>query len=116
LKALSRRFREVEVTTGDAVVIEGRDGAGFFLITNGTADIKVRGRKVATLGKGDHFGEVSLLDSGPCSATVTATTELSLLGLSSWEFKPFVEEHPNVAWKLLQALVGRVRATDKLFQ
>ena len=113
LRSMSRRFRELSVKAGDAVVTEGKGGAGFFVIAGGAAEVQTGGLVVTTLGPGDHFGEISLIDAGPRSATVVAASDLTLLGLSSWEFKPFVEEHPNVAWKLLQALVGRLREAER---
>lgn len=112
LRSLARRFREQIVKAGDDVVTEGRGGAGFFVIADGTAQVTSGGRTVRTLGPGDHFGEVSLIDAGPRSASVVASSDLTLLGLSSWEFRPFVEEHPNVAWKLLQALADRLREAE----
>ena len=112
LRSLARRFREISVKAGDDVVTEGKGGAGFFVIAGGSADVTTGGRTVRTLGAGDYFGEISLIDAGPRTATVVATTDLALLGLSPWEFKPFVEEHPNVAWKLLQTLAGRLREAE----
>jgi len=67
---------------------------------------------LATFGPGDHFGEVALIDGGPRSATVTATTDLVCYGLTFWEFRPLVERNGAIAWKLLQALAQRLRAAD----
>ena len=58
---------------------------------------------------GDSFGETALIDEGPRSATIVAATDLRCLALSAWDFRPFVEEHPPVAWALLRALVQRLR-------
>jgi CRP/FNR family transcriptional regulator len=55
---------------------------------------------------------MALLDEGPRSATVVAATDLSCLALSAWEFRPFVEEHPEVAWVLLKTLARRLRAAQ----
>ncbi len=91
---------------------EGASGAAFFVITDGQASVMVHGEERARLGPGDHFGEIALLDEGVRSATVIAETDLRCYGLTPWEFRPFVEEHPRVAWKLLQALARRLRTTD----
>jgi CRP/FNR family cyclic AMP-dependent transcriptional regulator len=112
LERLANEFKERSFPAGASVVSEGASGAAFFVITDGYATVTVHGEERATLGPGDHFGEIALLDEGVRSATVIAATELRCYGLTPWEFRPFVEEHPQVAWKLLQALARRLRTTD----
>ena len=103
----ARRFRE-----GQTITVQGQTGIGFFVIEEGTAAVEVEGEVVRTLGPGDYFGEVALIDSGPRSATVTATSDLRCRGLTAWEFRPFVQEHPEVAWAMLQYLVVRLREAE----
>jgi CRP-like cAMP-binding protein len=55
---------------------------------------------------------MALIDQGPRSATIVAATNVSCIALSAWEFKPFVEAHPSVAWALLEALAKRLRALE----
>jgi CRP/FNR family cyclic AMP-dependent transcriptional regulator len=112
LKKLGKRMTERTFTEGDTIATEGESGIGFFVIEHGNATVSVGGKIVRTLGPGEHFGEVALIDSGPRSATVVATTDLRCRGMSAWEFKPFVEEHPEVAWALLETLVGRLREAE----
>ena len=112
LKKLSKRMTEREFNEGDEITREGESGIGFFVIEHGNASVSVHGNIVRTLGPGEHFGEVALIDSGPRSATIVASTDLRCRGMSAWEFRPFVEEHPEVAWSLLQTLVGRLRAAE----
>ena len=112
LERLGNQFKERKFPAGASVVSEGTGGAAFFVITEGHAIVTVEGAERARLGPGDHFGEIALLDEGVRSATVTADTELRCYGLTPWEFRPFVEEHPRIAWKLLQALARRLRTTD----
>jgi|SRR5262245_11099275 len=112
LKKLSKRMTERSFNEGDEVTREGESGIGFFVIEEGNATVSVHGDIVRTLGPGEHFGEVALIDSGPRSATIVAGTDLRCRGMSAWEFKPFVEEHPEVAWALLESLVGRLRAAE----
>jgi hypothetical protein len=95
---------------GETVIMEGSGGAAFFLIDSGQAEVTSKGVHLATLGPGDYFGEVALIDGGPRSATVTATTDLVCYGLTFWEFRPLVERNGVIAWKLLQALAKRLRA------
>jgi CRP-like cAMP-binding protein len=112
LKKLSKRMTERDFNEGDEITREGESGIGFFVIEEGNASVSVGGNIVRTLGPGEHFGEVALIDSGPRSATIIAGTDLRCRGMSAWEFKPFVEEHPEVAWGLLETLVGRLRAAE----
>ena len=112
LKKLSKRMTERDFNEGDEITREGESGIGFFVIEEGNASVSVGGNIVRTLGPGEHFGEVALIDSGPRSATIIASTDLRCRGMSAWEFKPFVEEHPEVAWGLLETLVGRLRAAE----
>ena len=109
LKELGKRMTERSFNEGDEITREGESGIGFFVIEEGNATVSIGGKIIRTLGPGEHFGEVALIDSGPRSATVVATTDLRCRAMSAWEFKPFVEEHPEVAWALLETLVGRLR-------
>jgi pyruvate,water dikinase len=95
---------------GETVIMEGSGGAAFFLIDSGEATVTSKGVQVATLGPGDYFGELALIDGGPRSATVTAATDLVCYGLTFWEFRPLIERNGIIAWKLLQALAKRLRA------
>jgi CRP/FNR family cyclic AMP-dependent transcriptional regulator len=109
LKRLANVMRESRFNEGDAITTEGRSGIGFFLIEEGNASVSLYGEIIRTLGPGDHFGEIALIDEGPRSATVTASTDLRCRGMAAWEFRSFVQEHPEVAWPLLQTLVSRLR-------
>ena len=113
LKRLEKRMTERSFNEGDEITTEGKSGIGFFVIEHGNATVSIGGNILRTLGPGEHFGEVALIDSGPRSATVVATTDLRCRGMSAWEFRPFVEEHPEVAWALLETLVGRLREAQE---
>jgi hypothetical protein len=102
-----RRFSK-----GETVIVEGSGGAAFFLIDSGEATVSSKSVQLATLGPGDYFGEIALIDGGPRSATVTAATDLVCYGLTFWEFRPLVERNSEIAWKLLQALAKRLRAAE----
>jgi CRP-like cAMP-binding protein len=112
LERLSRVMRERRFAEGETVTSEGQTGVGFFVIEDGTATVSVKGRNVGTLKAGDHFGEIALIDEGPRSATITADADLRCRGLVSWEFRSFVQEHPEVAWPLLRTLASRLRETQ----
>lgn len=112
LERLSRQMKERTFPEGAAVTTEGDTGAGFFVIGEGNATVSVGGETKTTLGPGDHFGEIALIDEGVRSASITAATDLRCYGLTPWEFRPFVEEHPQVAWKLLKTLAGLLRTAQ----
>ncbi len=99
---------------GETIIMEGSGGAAFFLIDSGEATVSKKGVPVATLGPGDYFGELALIDGGPRSATVTAATDLVCYGLTFWEFRPLIERNSGIAWKLLQALANRLREADSV--
>jgi CRP-like cAMP-binding protein len=113
LGRLAKVMRESRFNEGEAITTEGRSGVGFFLIEHGNATVSLRGEIVRTLKPGDHFGEIALIDEGPRSATVTATTDLRCRGLAAWEFRSFVQEHPEVAWPLLETLASRLRDAEE---
>lgn len=113
LRRLSKVMRESGFDEGQVITTEGRSGVGFFVIEHGNATVSLRGEIVRTLGPGDHFGEIALIDAGPRSATVTATTDLRCHGLAAWEFRSFVQEHPEVAWPLLETMASRLRDAEE---
>lgn len=112
LEDLAGWFKERSFSEGDEVVSEGRGGIGFFVIEEGQAGVNVGGEERASLGPGDHFGEVALIDEGARSATITAKSNLRTYGLTSWEFRPLVENNASIAWKLLQTMAKRLRAAE----
>jgi CRP-like cAMP-binding protein len=114
LKKLAPTLRERTYGDGEVVVSEGSGGIGFFMILEGNADVSIRGEHRATMKAGDHFGELGLLDdSAGRSATVTANGELRTAALTSWQFKPFLREHPDLAWELMRTLARRLIATEQ---
>jgi CRP/FNR family cyclic AMP-dependent transcriptional regulator len=113
LKKLAGRMQERTFNEGDAITTEGKSGVGFFVIEEGNATVSIDGQIIRTLGPGEYFGEIALIDSGPRSATIVATTDLSCHGMTAWEFRPFVEQHPEVAWPMLETLASRLREAEQ---
>jgi CRP-like cAMP-binding protein len=93
-------------------VEEGATGVGFHLIVEGEAEVLVGGMPRTTLRAGDYFGEMSLLDGGPRSATVRTVTPLRTLALTSWAFMPILDKNPSIARKLLQEMSKRLRTVE----
>jgi CRP-like cAMP-binding protein len=108
LRPIANTLRERTFKAGQPVTEEGRSGVGFFVIESGEATVSVDGKDVRKLGPGDYFGEIALISEGARSATIVADTDLVCHGLTSWDFKPIVESHSSIAWKLLQTLAQRV--------
>ena len=113
LERIAGSFKQRDFAAGETVASEGKGAAGFFLIESGEASVSVRGDERGTLGPGDYFGEIALIDEGARTATITATTDLRCYGLTVWEFRPLVEENAQIAWKLLQAVAKKLRAAEQ---
>jgi CRP/FNR family transcriptional regulator, cyclic AMP receptor protein len=114
LKRIARSFKERRFSAGDTVSVEGASGIGFFVISEGTASVDVHGEPRGKLGPGDYFGEVALIDDhARRTATITADSDLTCYGLTSWEFRPLVETNAQIAWKLLQVMAKRLRESEQ---
>ena len=112
LERIADSFKQRDYSAGDTIASEGSGGAGFFVIGEGTAKVTVHGDDRATLGPGDYFGEIALIDEGARTATVTAETDMTTYAMTFWEFRPIVETDARIAWKLVQALAHRPREAD----
>ncbi len=112
LNRIADSFKERHHAAGDAIATEGQGGAGFFIIGEGNAKVTVRGEPRGTLGPGDYFGEIALIDEGARTATVTAETDMTTYAMTFWEFRPIVETDARIAWKLVQALAHKLREAD----
>src|SRR5436309_14844495 len=114
LGRIARSFKERHFSAGDRVAAEGAGGVGFFVVGEGTASVDVHGNQRGQLGPGDYFGEIALIDDqARRRATITADSDLTCYGLTSWEFRPLVEANAEVAWKLLQVMAKRLRESEQ---
>ena len=95
------------------IVTQGTPGQAFYLILHGRVEILRDDVSLGAFGPGDFFGEMSLLDQAPRSATIRAIDQVSCLMLSSWDFKALLERHPSIAIKLLEVLSRRLRVADE---
>jgi CRP/FNR family transcriptional regulator len=112
LRSLEKQVKMVNHPAGQHIMVRGDGGVGFMIITNGTVTVTTVQGKARKLGPGDSFGEMALLDQEGRSASVTADTEVTLATIPEWNFKPFLKEHPEVAYRLLQTLSRRVRQAE----
>jgi CRP/FNR family transcriptional regulator, cyclic AMP receptor protein len=112
LRRVARASDEVDIRPGYVIVEQDRSGHGFYLILEGTASVRRNNRKVATLGPGEYFGELALLDRGPRNATVVADDQMRLLVLGPREFGAVLDEIPGLARKMLTTMAQRLRECD----
>ena len=112
LRKLAQQMREVKHPGGREIAVRGREGVGFMVILDGEAEVSTPDGGTRVLGPGDHFGEMALLDQGGRSATVTARTDLRLAAIAEWNFKPFLLDHPEVAYRMLQTMSRRLRDAE----
>lgn len=112
LTRIARAGDEVHIDAGKMLVDQGEMGREAFVILSGRAAVKRKGRKIAELGPGDPVGELALLDRGPRTASVVATTDLTVFVLSTRGFNAVLDDSPGLSRKLLAFLAGRVRDLD----
>ena len=116
LRLIRKALEEVTVPPARLLCEQGTIGQEFFLIVSGQASVKRNNRKVATLGPGQYFGELALLDRRPRSASVTSDTDMTLLVLGQRQFNGVLDSVPPLSRKLLSAMATRLReADDKAF-
>ena len=113
LDRLADEFSKRTFSSGDSIATEGEGGRTFFVIEDGQASVSIGDREVGSLGPGDSFGEIALIDRAPRSATITATTDMTSYMLPIWSFRPIVEGSPEMLWKLLEGLAARLRAAEQ---
>lgn len=111
LKRLAREMHHRSFKAGEDIVLQGESGLGFFIITSGRATVRLENDEIGSLGPGEWFGEMSIVDGGARAATVHAEEDLECEAMTAWHFKPFVAEHPDFAWALIQTLVKRLRGS-----
>lgn len=112
LAHLARLTDDLEVAPGTVLCRESSRGQEFFVIIDGRATVTRGGEAVATLGSGDFFGEIALLERVVRTATVTAATPLSFFVVSEQAFHSVLETDPSIERKVLRALVRRVSSAS----
>jgi CRP/FNR family cyclic AMP-dependent transcriptional regulator len=113
---IADRVVEVEFPHGGVIARQGDVGTGFFVIASGGTRVVRDGRTLATLGPGDFFGELSVLDGRPRTAQVIAEGPTTCLALATWDFEAVVTEQPAVALAVLRGLAGRLRGLTEADQ
>lgn len=111
-KTVASSGKERSYGAGDKIVDEGATGVGFFLILNGSTEVRKGGKVLAKLGKGQFFGEMSLIDGSPRSADVVAESPTTCWVLTSWAFESLVKSNPEVALVMLKEMAKRLRSAQ----
>src|SRR3954471_19537747 len=115
LQKIAKAGDEITMAAGTLIVDQGQTGREAFIVLDGTVTVKRNGKKVATLGPGTVVGELSLLDHGPRTATVTCETDCTLLLITQRHFSAVLHEIPALSHKLLASLAGRIRELDRAY-
>ena len=102
---------EIDLPAGRAVISEGDTGREFFVLVEGTADVERGGKKVASLGPGDFFGEIALIAKTPRNATITTTSPVRALVITDRAFRQLLDHSPQIAVGVLTALAERLAPT-----
>lgn len=113
LKSIVKSGVERKFDAGDAIVKEEETGVGFYLILDGTVEVRRKKKVLSTLTTGDFFGEMGLIDDQPRSADVVAVSPTVTFCLSPWTFIGIIKGNPDVALGMMKVLVGRLRATNR---
>jgi CRP-like cAMP-binding protein len=112
LRRLAAHAQEVRYGAGRAVVSRGARGDSFFVIADGSATVRRGTRKIGTLGAGDFFGEMALLDGKPRSASVTTDTPTRVIKITRTGFNKALDANPTMARGIMAELAGRIRRLE----
>jgi CRP/FNR family cyclic AMP-dependent transcriptional regulator len=113
LSFIASRADEVDLPAGKVLTEKGESGGDFFVILEGKAEVEAdKGKR--TLGPGDFFGEIALIDNGPRAATVKAATPMRCLVLGHSQFRDVLHQNGEIAVKILRAVTERLRAATPL--
>jgi CRP/FNR family cyclic AMP-dependent transcriptional regulator len=108
LKEIALLADEIDLKEGKEMTREGAPGREFFVLLEGTADVKKNSRRVNTLGPGDFFGEIALVSHEPRTATVVATSPVRALVITEWSFRQLLDDAPRVKTKVMEAMAERL--------
>ncbi len=111
-KAMATSGKMRSFNAGEKIVEKGTTGVGFFLLLDGRVEVRQGSRILASLSKGDFFGEMALIDQQPRSADVVALQPTTCYILTAWSFSGLVKTHPEIAMAMLKELVKRLRAAQ----
>jgi CRP-like cAMP-binding protein len=109
LDFIAAQMDQVDVASGTELTHQGDRGHSFYVIANGSADVVIGKKTVASLKAGDFFGEISMIDMGPATATVTTTSPSTLFVLSHQQFRDAITGSDKIGIQVMQAMAARLR-------
>ena len=109
LESLARNTDAIDIPAGRTLIEEGRSNHTFYLILKGELDVDVHGKPTDHLGPGQFFGEVSMIDGGPATATVTSITPIEALVMSHAQFHNAIKAHETIALRVMAVMAQRLR-------
>jgi CRP/FNR family transcriptional regulator, cyclic AMP receptor protein len=113
LAAVAETAIEVEFPAGRVIARQGEIGTGFFIVVDGEVRVIRDGTLIATLGPGEFFGELSVLDGLPRIAQVVAELPTRCLAIASWDFERVLLDHPGLMLSIVRELAGRLRSVTE---
>ena len=113
LERVAHTFEEAWYPEGERILRQGLTGSGFFVIIEGECEVRVDGELRATLGRGDFFGEVSILLGEPPVADIVARSGVRVIVLAGPQVESFLVSHPKVMYRMLQAQARRLRNANR---
>jgi CRP-like cAMP-binding protein len=111
LAQVSQIAKEVEFSRGTRIFTEGDPGNSFYLIVSGAVDVIKAGKKIASFGESECFGEMAILDSEPRSATIVASSDVVCMEISRDDFYDLMSDEHEISQGIIKVLVRRLRAT-----
>ncbi len=112
IESVGKLVEPTRFASGDVLVREGDPGETFIIMVSGRATVDQGGRTIREMSAGQFLGEISLIDHGPRTATVTATEPIDALVVHSDDFYRLINDFPAVRLAVLTALTQRIRRQD----
>jgi CRP-like cAMP-binding protein len=112
LEQIASRAHVLRFDDGEVIVPEGEEGLGFYFLLDGSARVIRDDREVASLGAGDYFGEISLLEGEPRNATVVAIGPTTCMGILRSFFRPLLARNPRLALRILDEELRRTQGLE----
>jgi len=112
LESVADACKRAQFRNGVNIITQGDPSARLYVIIDGTADVFVHGAKVDTIGPGDYFGEIAVIDDQPRAATVTATSPVSALSLANFNVRRLLRTLPDIGFKMLLKACERIRSLE----
>jgi CRP-like cAMP-binding protein len=110
LQVAVRLGHDLSFNPGQTIVKEGELGIGFYVILSGKAEVRLKGKVLSQLGKGDFFGEMAVLDNQPRSADVIAVEPTRCAAFTAWSFEALIHLRPEIPAAIMAELAKRSAA------